>query len=99
MNVLAHVLGDPVGDVERTAVLELDDDADDGLGSQLVESEPVAPDVVRCQLEAPVGSRIGRNARQNPHVSVSVVDRDDPWRYVITPAHIRIGRGGWERRR
>jgi PPOX class probable F420-dependent enzyme len=89
---------------------------------------------------SPVGSVKGRHARRNPHVSVSVVDRDDPWRFVIvrgrvtdirpddelafidkmstrytggpyyrrgyereifvvTPDHIRVGRGGWARRR
>ena len=89
---------------------------------------------------SPIGSVKGRHVRLNPHVSVSTVDRDDPWRYVIvrgrvteirpdenlvfidkmslrytgvpyfrrnferevfviTPDHIRIGRGGWARRR
>ena len=32
---------------------------------------------------SPVDSRKGQNWRRNPHASVSVVDRDDPWRYVI----------------
>lgn len=30
-----------------------------------------------------VGSRKGAHWRRNPQASVSVVDRDDPWRYVI----------------
>ena len=30
-----------------------------------------------------VGSQKGRNWRRNPQVSVSVVDRDDPWRSLI----------------
>jgi PPOX class probable F420-dependent enzyme len=32
---------------------------------------------------SPVGSRKGQNWRANPHASVSVVDGEDPWRYVI----------------
>jgi hypothetical protein len=32
---------------------------------------------------SPIGSRKGDNWRRNPQASVSVVDRDDPWRYVI----------------
>ncbi|MFN2484641.1 MAG: TIGR03618 family F420-dependent PPOX class oxidoreductase [Candidatus Limnocylindria bacterium] len=32
---------------------------------------------------SPVGSRKGRNWRRDPTVSVTVVDRDDPWRFVI----------------
>jgi len=87
-----------------------------------------------------VGSVKGQHVRRDPHVSVSSVDSDDPWRYVIvrgretdivpdedlafidkmslrytgssymrrgfereifviTPDHIRVGRGGWARRR
>lgn len=29
-----------------------------------------------------VGSRKGRNWRRNPQVAISVVDRDDPWRFL-----------------
>jgi len=29
-----------------------------------------------------VGSRKGRNWRRNPQAAVSVVDRDDPWRFL-----------------
>ena len=32
---------------------------------------------------SPVGSRKGANWRANPQASVSVVDADDPWRYLI----------------
>ncbi len=32
---------------------------------------------------SPVGSRKGQNWRLNPQASVSVVDRNDPWRYLI----------------
>jgi PPOX class probable F420-dependent enzyme len=32
---------------------------------------------------SPVGSRKGQNWRRNPQVSVSVVDAEDPWRYLI----------------
>jgi PPOX class probable F420-dependent enzyme len=32
---------------------------------------------------SPIGSRKGQNWRRNPNASVSVVDRGDPWRYVI----------------
>jgi PPOX class probable F420-dependent enzyme len=31
---------------------------------------------------SPVGSRKGRNWRRNPQAAVSVVDREDPWRFV-----------------
>jgi len=89
---------------------------------------------------SPVGSRKGDNWRRDPHTSVSVVDGDDPWRFVsirgqvteirpdddlefidkmslrytgapyfrrgferevfvITPESIRVGRGGWARRK
>jgi PPOX class probable F420-dependent enzyme len=37
---------------------------------------------------SPVGSRKGANWRANPQVSVSVVDRDDPWRYVIVRGRV-----------
>jgi PPOX class probable F420-dependent enzyme len=37
---------------------------------------------------SPVGSRKGHNWRQNPQASVSVVDRDDPWRYVIVRGRV-----------
>ena len=30
-----------------------------------------------------VGSRKGSHWRRDPHVTVSVVDRDDPWRYLV----------------
>ena len=32
---------------------------------------------------SPLGSRKGVHWRRDPHVGVSVVDRDDQWRYVI----------------
>jgi len=89
---------------------------------------------------SPSGSVKGENWRRNPEASVSVVDRDDPWRFVtirgqvteirpdedlefidkmslrytgspyfrrgferevfvITPEYIRVGRGGWARRK
>jgi PPOX class probable F420-dependent enzyme len=89
---------------------------------------------------SPVGSVKGTHARRDGQVSVSVYDRDDPWRFVIlrgrvtdiipdhglafidkmsmrytgspymrrgfereifeiTPDHMRIGRGGWARKR
>lgn len=89
---------------------------------------------------SPVGSVKGRNWRVNPQASVSAVDRDDAWRFVIvrgrvtdivpdeelafidkmslrytgspyfrrgfereifviTPDFIRVGRGGWARKR
>ena len=32
---------------------------------------------------SPIGSRKGENWARNPNASVSVVDRADPWRYVI----------------
>jgi PPOX class probable F420-dependent enzyme len=31
---------------------------------------------------SPMGSRKGRNWRQNPQASVSVLDRENPWRWV-----------------
>jgi PPOX class probable F420-dependent enzyme len=37
----------------------------------------------RLLTSSPVGSRKGRNWRENPQVSVSVVDPDDPWRYLV----------------
>jgi PPOX class probable F420-dependent enzyme len=37
---------------------------------------------------SPVGSRKGANWRRNPQCSVSVVDRDDPWRYVIVRGRV-----------
>jgi PPOX class probable F420-dependent enzyme len=89
---------------------------------------------------SPVGSRKGANWRANPNVSISVVDHEDDWRYVIvrgrvteirpdvelafidkmalrytgaryrrrdfqreifviTPDHVRSGRGGWAPKR
>lgn len=94
----------------------------------------------RLLTSSPFGSRKGRNWRRNPSVAVSVVDPDDPWRFVnirgrvveiqpdddlefidkmsmrytgapyyrrgferevfaIAPDFIRVGRGGWARRR
>ena len=35
-----------------------------------------------------VGSRKGGHWRRNPQASVSVVDRDDPWRYVIVRGEV-----------
>jgi PPOX class probable F420-dependent enzyme len=32
---------------------------------------------------SPVGSRKGANWRRDPHVTLSVVDRDDPWRLLV----------------
>lgn len=37
---------------------------------------------------SPVGSRKGRNWRRDPHVSVSVVDAADPWRFVIVRGRV-----------
>ena len=37
---------------------------------------------------SPVGSVKGRHVRGNPHVAVSTVDRDDPWRYVIVRGRV-----------
>ncbi len=37
---------------------------------------------------SPVGSRKGHNWRRNPQASVSVVDRDDMWRYVIVRGRV-----------
>ena len=36
----------------------------------------------RLLTSSPVGSRKGRRWRRDPHASVSVVDRDDDWRFV-----------------
>jgi len=35
-----------------------------------------------------VGSVKGKHLRTNPQVSVSAVDRDDPWRYVIVRGRV-----------
>ena len=32
---------------------------------------------------SPVGSKKGRNWRRDPNISVTVVDRDDPWRFLV----------------
>ena len=37
---------------------------------------------------SPVGSRKGWNWRRNPQASVSVVDAQDPWRYVIVRGRV-----------
>ena len=37
---------------------------------------------------SPVGSQKGQHARSNPHVAVSLVDRDDPWRYVLVSGRV-----------
>jgi PPOX class probable F420-dependent enzyme len=37
---------------------------------------------------SPIGSRKGENWRRNPNASVSVVDRSDPWRYVIVRGRV-----------
>jgi PPOX class probable F420-dependent enzyme len=37
---------------------------------------------------SPVASVKGQHARRDGHVSVSAVDRDDPWRYVIVRGHV-----------
>src|SRR5215212_166186 len=37
---------------------------------------------------SPVGSRKGANWRANAHTSVSVEDRDDPWRFVIVRGRV-----------
>lgn len=37
---------------------------------------------------SPVGSRKGAHWRRDPHASVSVVDRDDLWRYVIVRGRV-----------
>ena len=37
---------------------------------------------------SPVGSRKGANLRRDPHTSVTVVDADDPWRFVIVRGRV-----------
>jgi PPOX class probable F420-dependent enzyme len=37
---------------------------------------------------SPLGSVKARNWRANPRVTVSVVDRDDPWRYVVVRGRV-----------
>jgi PPOX class probable F420-dependent enzyme len=37
---------------------------------------------------SPMGSRKGHNWRHDPHASVSVVDRDDMWRYVTVRGRV-----------
>jgi len=37
----------------------------------------------RVLTSSPVGSRKGANWRANPRASLSVVDADDPWRFLI----------------
>lgn len=42
----------------------------------------------RLLTSSPVGSRKGRHWRRDPQVAVSVVDRDDPWRFVIVRGRV-----------
>ena len=37
---------------------------------------------------SPVGSRKGHNWRRNAHVGLSVVDANDPWRYVLVRGRV-----------
>jgi PPOX class probable F420-dependent enzyme len=39
-------------------------------------------------VSSPVGSRKGRNWRRNPQAALSVVDRSDPWRFVIVRGQV-----------
>lgn len=37
---------------------------------------------------SPVGSRKGQHWRRDPHVSVTAIDRDDPWRLVTVRGRV-----------
>ncbi|HUR17016.1 MAG TPA: TIGR03618 family F420-dependent PPOX class oxidoreductase [Candidatus Limnocylindrales bacterium] len=42
----------------------------------------------RIVTSSPVGSVKGDHARRDPHVSVSVSDPEDPWRFVIVRGYV-----------
>lgn len=39
-------------------------------------------------VSSPVGSRKGRNWRRNPQAALTVVDRSDPWRFIIVRGRV-----------
>lgn len=41
---------------------------------------------------SPLGSRKGQNWRRDPRVTLSVVDRDDPWRFLIIRGRVTATR-------